>query len=60
MPRSRCLLLTTTVCSLEHTVPKSNDFPSTTEAMAASRSAVSSMSTGTLPAPTPSAGFPLE
>jgi hypothetical protein len=34
--------------------------PSTTFAMASVRSALASTSTGTLPGPTPNAGFPLE
>ena len=58
--RSLCLRWATRVCSLEQTVPKSNDLPSTMDATAASISAESSTSTATFPAPTPSAGLPLE
>src|SRR5689334_4191225 len=47
-------------CSLEQTVPKSKLLPATIFAMASSRSADLSTSTGTLPGPTPNAGLPLE
>ncbi len=60
MTRSRKGSSATTACSLEQTVPKSKDFPSTILPIASATSAVRSSITGTLPGPTPKAGLPLE